>query len=61
MQIYTIRSCFTNNYYKLKGKSLNPKEYDQNKKDESENESKEEIVEKFINEIFSFAIKNKNG
>ena len=36
MQIYTIKKCFTNNYYKLKGKSLNPKEYKQNKKDEKE-------------------------
>ena len=61
MQIYTIKKCFTNNYYKLTGKSFNPKEYKQNKKDEKENKSKEKIVKKFINEIFSFAIKNKNS
>ena len=60
MQIHTIRRCFTNNYYKLTGKSFNPKEYKQ-KKRWKENKSKEEIVKKFINEIFSFAIKNKNS
>ena len=58
MQIYTIRSCFTNNYYKLTGKSFT-KEYKQNKKDEKENKSKEEMLRNLLKAYFLELLKIK--